>query len=188
LITDVGSTKQNIVAAAEKLGLAPRFVGSHPFAGDHRSGWSASRKEMFKNQIVYLCPNAKTDTSTIGLAESFWTLLGATTVHMDAAAHDELLAWTSHLPHIVSTALAMTLAHKDIWRDQLGSGGRDVTRLAGGSVEMWTAILLENASAIDEALAGVERELAQFRQALRTGEPQRLSDLFDQARNWSNKR
>lgn len=188
LITDVGSTKQRIVSSAEKLELASRFVGSHPLAGDHQSGWGASREDLFENQIVYLCPTAKSDPATIELARSFWSLLGATTVQIDATAHDELLAWTSHLPHVVSTALATALGQKGIARDQLGRGGRDVTRLAGGSVEMWTAILLENAPAIGEAFAGVERELAEVRDALRTNDRTRLNEIFRQAREWSTKR
>ena len=77
---------------------------------------------------------------------------------MSAEQHDLKLAWTSHLPHMVSTALALALARTGVDRVYLGPGGRDVTRLAGSSPEMWTAIALENATAIDAALAATERK------------------------------
>lgn len=185
LITDVGSVKQGIVSAANELGLATRFVGSHPFAGDHRSGFTASRMALFENQIVYLCPTEKTSAETLDFAQSLWTLLGASPELIDAPAHDELLAWSSHLPHVVSTALAIALAEKGINRDQLGRGGRDVTRIAGGSTEMWTAILIENAAAIDAGLSEVERELAEFRQAVRQRDRSSLTQLLETGRDWS---
>jgi prephenate dehydrogenase len=105
---------------------------------------------------------------------------------MDAAAHDDLLAWTSHLPHVVSSALAIAFAGKGIGRDQLGRGGRDVTRLAGGLPEMWTAILIENASAIDAALSSVEHELSRFREAIQRRDAEYLNALFNEGRDWSN--
>src|SRR4051812_8354935 len=79
LITDVGSTKARIVALAETLGLGPRFVGSHPMAGDHRSGWSASRVGLFNEAPVYLCPAAGTDSGAMELADQWWRSIGAST-------------------------------------------------------------------------------------------------------------
>ncbi|MEO5588370.1 MAG: prephenate dehydrogenase/arogenate dehydrogenase family protein [Gemmatimonadaceae bacterium] len=184
LIMDVGSTKQTIVSTAESLKLASRFVGAHPFAGDHRSGWSASRFDLFESQTVFLCPASGTSRATLALAHAFWESLGAKPLEMDAAAHDELLALTSHLPHVVSTALALALADDGIVRCQLGRGGRDVTRLAGGSPDMWTAILLDNSTAIEQAVSGVERQLAQFRELLRTGDRPGLSARLETARDW----
>jgi prephenate dehydrogenase len=186
LITDIGSTKQGIVSAANELELASRFVGSHPFAGDHRTGFAASRADLFENQIVYLCPTEKSSAETLERAQALWTLLGGTPELMDAAAHDDLLAWTSHLPHVVSSALAIAFAGKGIGRDQLGRGGRDVTRLAGGLPEMWTAILIENASAIDAALSSVEHELSRFREAIQRRDAEYLNALFNEGRDWSN--
>ena len=186
LITDVGSVKQGIVSVANELDLATRFVGSHPFAGDHRSGFPASRMGLFENQIVYLCPTEKTSAETLDFAQSLWTLLGASPELIDARAHDELLAWSSHLPHVVSTALAIAFAEKGINRDELGRGGQDVTRLAGGSTEMWTAILIENAEAIDAGLSEMERGFAEFREAIRKRDRNSLTQLFEKGRDWSS--
>lgn len=184
LITDVGSTKRTIVASAEKLGLGNCFVGSHPFAGDHRSGWHASRSDLFENEIVYLSPTAQSTGSAMEAAKSLWTRLGARPMQMDAAEHDELLAWTSHFPHVVSAAVALALAERGIHRRQLGRGGKDMARLSGGSPDLWTAITLENASEIDAALVAMERELAAFRTMLQQGDRDGVREQLTHARNW----
>ena len=185
LITDVGSTKRSIVASAERLALGDCFVGSHPFAGDHRSGWPASRADLFRDEVVYLCPTSESSDSAIDTANSLWELLGGRPVQIDCAEHDVLLAWTSHLPHVVSATLALALAERGIDRAQLGRGGRDVTRLAGGSPDLWTSITIENASEIDAALAAMETGLATFRRLLADGDREALRARLAAARDWS---
>jgi len=184
LITDVGSTKSRIVALAGDLGLGSRFVGSHPLAGDHRSGWDASRTGLFSNARVYICPPTDAPGAVVDLAADFWRRLGANPAVVSADEHDRQLAWTSHLPHMVSTALALALARAGVERADLGPGGRDVTRLAGGSPDVWTAIARENAAALDEALASAERELARLRAALNRADATELRDRFAAARSW----
>ncbi|HMA25279.1 MAG TPA: prephenate dehydrogenase/arogenate dehydrogenase family protein, partial [Gemmatimonadaceae bacterium] len=184
LITDVGSTKSRIVALAGELGLGGRFVGSHPMAGDHRSGWDASRTGLFANARVYICPPGETSGLVVELAADFWRRLGATPEMLSAEDHDEQLAWTSHLPHMVSTALALALARTGIRRDDLGPGGRDVTRLAGGSPDVWTAIARDNAAALDAALATAEREISEIRGALARADTTNLHKRFAAARAW----
>jgi len=184
LITDVGSTKARIVASANDLQLGARFVGSHPMAGGHRSGWDASSAGLFDGAPVYLCPTSCASEDTRSLADAFWRDLGARPICMDAERHDNQLAWTSHLPHIVSTALALTLAQANVGRRDLGPGGRDVTRLAGSSPDVWTAIAHDNAAAIDHALAAAEVEIAGFRRALARNDAVDLHERFSAARNW----
>lgn len=183
LITDVGSTKSRIVALADELGLGSRFVGSHPLAGDHRSGWHASRTGLFSNARVYICPPNGAG-ALVELAASFWRRLGASPVVLSAVDHDRQLAWTSHLPHMVSTALALALARTGVDRGDLGPGGRDVTRLAGGSPDVWTAIARDNAAALDAALAATEREIAGVRRALSRADATELRERFATARAW----
>jgi prephenate dehydrogenase len=184
LITDVGSTKARIVAMATEVGVGDRFVGSHPMAGGHRSGWDASRTGLFNGAPVYLCPAPGADEATQALADAFWRELGARPTCVRADHHDRQLAWISHLPHIMSTALALALAKSGIGRDDLGPGGRDVTRLAGSSPDVWTAIAHDNAAAIDGALAAAEREIAVFRTALAQSDTTALHERFSAARNW----
>lgn len=186
LVTDVGSTKTSIVREARALGLDECFVGSHPMAGDHRSGWSASRRSLFADALVYLCPVAlpRTVSPVVEVAKHFWQWLGATPCLIDAEAHDRHVAWTSHLPHLVSMALGLALAGAGIDRDALGPGGRDTTRLAGSSPEMWTAIAADNRAEIDEALASAEREVATLRAALRGGDTELLRERFAASQAW----
>jgi prephenate dehydrogenase len=185
LITDVGSTKARIVETAHAVGIGDRFVGAHPMAGDHRSGWEASRTRLFVEARVYLCTNAEVRHETLQLAHTFWRRLGACPKEMAADQHDLELAWTSHLPHMVSASLALALARAGVGRDYLGPGGRDVTRLAGSSPEMWTAIALDNAEALETAMQEAEREIASLRAAIKRADRQELSKLLAEARKWA---
>jgi prephenate dehydrogenase len=184
LITDVGSTKARIVALATKLGLGGRFVGAHPMAGDHRSGWGASRAGLFVNAPLYLCPSVDTVPRAMTLADSLWRTLGARPIEMDAKLHDERLAWTSHLPHMIAVILGLTLGEGGVSRDDLGPGGRDMTRIAGSSPDMWTAIAVDNAKPIDAALAVAEREIVALRAEIGRRDAEALHARFTSARKW----
>jgi prephenate dehydrogenase len=183
LIMDVASTKKSIVAAAEAAGLGPRYVGAHPLTGSHRSGWGASRASLFEEARVFLCPSATTTPQALRLAESFWRSLRAGVEVLDAVEHDEQMAWRSHLPQAVSTALALTLRQADVARSALGPGGRDLTRLAGGDPALWTGIMSDNAPAILEALAAMEEQLRLFRERLAAGEDG-VRECFADGRDW----
>ena len=183
LIMDVASTKKRIVAAAEAAGLGPRYVGAHPLTGSHRSGWGASRAGLFEEARVFLCPSASTTPEALRLAESFWRVLRAGVEVLDAAAHDEQMAWRSHLPQMVSTALALTLRQANVSRSALGPGGRDMTRLAGGDPDLWTGIVEDNAAAILEALDAMGEQLRLVRERLAAGEDG-VRECFADGRDW----
>jgi prephenate dehydrogenase len=183
LIMDVASTKKSIVAAAEAAGLGPRYVGAHPLTGSHRSGWGASRASLFDDARVFLCPSASTTPQALRLAESFWRSLRAGVEVLDAEEHDEQMAWRSHLPQAISTALALTLRQAHVSRSALGPGGRDMTRLAGGDPGLWTGIMGDNAPAILEALAAMEEQLRLFRERLAAGEDG-VRECFADGRDW----
>jgi len=183
LIMDVASTKKRIVAAAEAAGLGPRYVGAHPLTGSHRSGWGASRASLFDEARVFLCPSPSTTPQTLKLAESFWRSLRAGVEVLDAEVHDEQMAWRSHLPQAVSTALALTLRQANVPRSALGPGGRDMTRLAGGDPDLWTGIAADNAPAILEALLAMEEQLRLFRDRLAAGEDG-VRECFADGRDW----
>jgi prephenate dehydrogenase len=185
LITDVGSTKRSTIAAAESLEICEKFVGSHPMAGDHRSGWSASRTELFAGATVYLCPTSRAGDESIALASQLWRALGARPHIIDADTHDHLLAYSSHLMQSVATALALALEEAGISRTELGPGGRDSTRLAGGSVEMWTAIARDNADALVPAIRALETQLGRLRTALEGQDARAVRDLWGAASAWS---
>jgi len=183
LIMDVASTKRSIVAAAEAAGLGPRYVGAHPLTGSHRSGWGASRASLFEEARVFLCPSSSTTPDALRLAESFWRSLRAGVEVLDADTHDEQMAWRSHLPQAVSTALALTLRQANVARSALGPGGRDMTRLAGGDPDLWTGIVGDNAPAILQALDAMEQQLRYFRERLAAGEDG-VRECFSDGRDW----
>lgn len=185
LITDAGSTKAGIVAAAARLGLGAKFVGAHPLAGDHRSGWPASRLGLFAGAALYLTPSPESGAEAVALARELWTLVGTRTVEMDAEEHDRLLAWISHLPQVVSSALAAVLAGRGITRGDLGRGGRDVTRLAGSSPGMWRDILAANAAAVTDAIAEMERQLAAARAAIDSGDADAIQAWLAEPNQWA---
>jgi prephenate dehydrogenase len=187
LITDVGSTKSRIVETAHAAGIGDRFVGAHPMAGDHRSGWEASRPGLFVDAPTYLCANREVSADALRLAHTFWSRLGARPEEIAADEHDLKLAWTSHLPHMVSASLALALARAGVDRGYLGPGGRDVTRLAGSSPEMWTAIALDNAPALEAAMQETEREIASLRAAIKRADREEVSERLAAARRWAQR-
>ena len=184
LIMDVGSTKSEVLATATACGLGDRFVGSHPLAGDHQSGWGASRAGLFVGARVFLCPAPQAMVRPFELAMALWTSVGAIPERIAAREHDERMAWSSHLPQVVSATLAIALHRAGIRRTDLGPGGRDVTRLAGSSPEVWTPIARENAMAIAVALAAVEADLRTTRQMLLASDASPLWARLDEARAW----
>jgi prephenate dehydrogenase len=184
LVTDVGSTKASVCAAAEALGIGGVFVGSHPLAGSHLSGWDASRPGLFAGRRVFLAPTPSTGGPALALARGLWSSLGALPEAVDAAAHDLLLARTSHLPHLASVTLARALAAAGVPRAELGPGGRDVTRLAGSSPEMWTAIALDNAAPLAGAVESLRAGLDELHAALLRGDADALHRFFAGARDW----
>lgn len=185
LIIDVGSTKRGAIAAAERAGIAPQFVGCHPMAGDSRGGWPASRTDLFAGATVYLCPTAATRRGHLELARELWQALGGRCSMLDAAEHDRLVAFTSHLPHAASAALALSLSASGIDVDALGPGGRDVLRIAGSGAEMWSAIATENADALLDALRAFRGQLARFETAVAARDETSLRALFADARGWT---
>lgn len=184
LITDAGSTKTSIVRAADALGIGARFVGSHPLAGDHRSGWSASRTGLFDGARVFLCRTRSTEGDAMRLAAALWTMVGGRPEVIDADLHDVRLAWTSHLPQVVSTALALTIIQTGTPRADLGPGGRDMTRLAGSDPALWADILIDNADALTSALGMMGARLSRLQRAVVSGDRDEVQRLFTEARKW----
>jgi prephenate dehydrogenase len=172
LLTDVCSVKSPVLARATAEGLGDRFAGGHPLAGTHGSGFAAARPDRLRGCVVYVC-----ETGTPGGDQaarrvmSFWEqVLEAQPVLIDAAAHDRQLAWTSHLPQAVASALAKALGDRGLAGVSFGTGARDTTRLAASSPDMWLDILLYNRAAVVEALESTEHSLAGLRSLIAAGD------------------
>ena len=184
LVMDVGGTKAAIEARAETLGIGDRFVGCHPLAGDHRSGWDASRAGLFAGAPVFVCQPASGGEDRVVAAEEFWRALGAAPVRVGAAAHDQRLGLTSHLPHMLASALVLALQGAGVARAELGPGGRDMTRLAASPPELWTDIALQNADALASALDACEATLRSLRHEIGARDAARIEERLARATRW----
>lgn len=185
IVTDLGSTKREIGEAAAELGVADRFVGGHPLTGDHRAGWEASRRGLFEGARVFLCPTPATRPPALARVRSLWTELGAEPRETSAEEHDRAVAWSSHLPQVASSALALALDAAGFGPRELGPGGRDATRLAASSPEMWSAICRENADLIEPAVHALEATLADLRAALRSRDAEAIHLFFSRGARWA---
>ncbi len=183
LITDAGSTKAAIVAAVD-AGLAsrrsgPRFVGSHPLAGDHRTGPEHARGDLFDGRVVVVTPTEHTRPAAITEVSGFWQALGANVRTMKPAEHDAALAITSHLPHIAAVALAAATPTELL---PLTAGGwRDTTRVAAADPELWQAIFTANREHVLEAIDLLDQSLASLRESLEQGDNETLRSILETA-------
>ena len=172
VLTDVCSVKAPVMACALSHGLGDRFAGGHPLAGTHASGFAAAAPSRLLGCAVYVCETGAPGGDRAARAVMhFWEeVIEASPILIDAAAHDRQLAWTSHLPQTVASALAKTLADRGLAGLSFGTGARDTTRLAASSPEMWIDILLHNRVAVAEALAATEAQVAELRRLIATGD------------------
>lgn len=150
VIMDVGSVKEPIVAVMERLPGAARTIGGHPIAGKELAGPAAADISLFVERAFVLVPHAATSPDTLLVAEELVRELGALPTVLGAGEHDRTIARTSHLPQLLSLALALSLQPHD--EALAGTGLRDMTRLAASGSSMWNDILLANAANIRAAL------------------------------------
>jgi prephenate dehydrogenase len=172
LLTDVCSVKSPVLARATAEGLGDRFAGGHPLAGTHASGFAAARPDRLRGCVVYVCETGiPGGDQAARRVMSFWEqVLEAQPVLIDAAAHDRQLAWTSHLPQAVASALAKALGDRGLAGVSFGTGARDTMRLAASSPDMWIDILLYNRTAVVEALEATEHSVADLRSLIAAGD------------------
>ncbi|PIE23966.1 MAG: bifunctional prephenate dehydrogenase/3-phosphoshikimate 1-carboxyvinyltransferase [Neptuniibacter caesariensis] len=188
LITDVGSTKANVVNTARRVfkQIPPGFVPGHPIAGAEKSGVAAADEKLFDKHKVILTPLAESSSEAVKLLSDLWQSTGAEVLVMDVPKHDEVLAATSHLPHILAFSLVDTLAQEenhntDIFRYAAG-GFRDFTRIAGSDPTMWHDICLANKAALLEQLDCYMAGLHKLRTAIECSDSETMLGTFTRAR------
>jgi prephenate dehydrogenase len=163
VVTDVGSTKRGIVAAAERLAARRcevHFVGSHPMAGSERAGYSVARVDLYQGATVVLTPTETTDSAAAKSIAELWSALGARVVVLDPATHDRAVAAISHLPHVAAWALVDAVVAFEPDALQIAARGfKDTTRIAASDPDVWREILVDNREAVQASLRA-------FRQAL----------------------
>jgi prephenate dehydrogenase len=175
IVTDVGSTKRSVAAAAETiLPEAVDFVPSHPMSGSEKRGVEFARADLFRHGLCILTPTPKTRPAALARVEEFWKSLGMRTTHLDPATHDRLLADVSHLPHLLAAALLSM--QEDSALELCGKGFLDATRIAGGDGALWRDILVDNADNLRAAVRRLQVELAEVVSLLAPGHGEALKD------------
>jgi prephenate dehydrogenase len=181
IVTDVGSTKRSVVAAAAKVMTRGHghFVGSHPMAGSEKRGVEFARTDLFVGARCIITPTPQTDASAANAVKDFWQSLGMKVVTLSPEDHDRLVCDISHLPHAVAAALvamqsdqAMALA---------GNGFLDTTRVAGGDGALWRDILHDNRDNVADSVRRLRDKLDEMLKLLDAGSRDALARWLDDA-------
>lgn len=185
VVIDVGSTKKGISNSVLSHPKRKQFLATHPMAGTEYSGPEAAVKNLFDKKVCIICDQDKVSMHANKLVQKVYQTLKMRMIYMDAESHDEHAAFVSHISHISSFVLALTVLDKEKSEKtifDLASGGFESTaRLAKSSSEMWSQIFVENDQAILDVLDDYTNYLDKFKHAIKTGNTEALSDLIKEA-------
>jgi cyclohexadieny/prephenate dehydrogenase len=186
LVTDVGSTKDAICReAAARLPAHALFVGSHPMAGSEKGGMDHAHAGLFNGHACLITPTPATPPAAIVAVRALWQDIGMRVSVVSPAEHDQIVAHISHLPHMLASLLSHQLAACPAeWAGFAGNGLRDTTRVAGGSPDLWLAILQQNQHQIHTAVAAFSAGLQQFQSALAAGDWPALRAMLASGRDY----
>ncbi len=192
VLTDVGSCKASVVAAAKRVfdGMPPRFVPAHPIAGREKSGVEASLEDLFVAHKVILTPDNGTDQAAIATVTRMWEATGAQVKTLGIEQHDLVLAATSHLPHVLAYSLVDTIAETDYVEQifQFAAGGfRDFSRIASSDPVMWRDICLDNKAVTVELINAYQTILDQIKESITGSDGESLEELFKAAKLLRNR-
>ena len=177
IVSDVGSTKQEIVS---KLGkIFPRYVGSHPLAGSEKRGIINADSFIFKDSLCILTPTKNTDKEALGKVKRLWAKLGAKVIFLAPATHDKLLSHLSHLPHVVAFSLIESIPKR--YLRFAPSSLRDTTRIALSDSRLWVDIFLSNQKNMLKSIEEFQRNLSKIKYAIRKKDKKLLSSILKQA-------
>lgn len=188
IVSDVGSTKQAVIRdVAPHLRDGIHFVPGHPVAGTEHSGPDAGFAELFEGRWCILTPPPGTDAQAVDRVAALWRQVGSQVEIMDPQHHDQVLAITSHLPHLIAYTIVHTATELEESLQQevikFSAGGfRDFTRIAASDPVMWRDIFLNNKEAVLEMLQRFTEDLTALQRAIRWGEGDKLQDLFTRTR------
>jgi len=195
VVTDIGSCKSGVMRAAE--GLKPRgvfFIGSHPMAGTEKSGPEAAFPTLYNNADVFICPCPDSPAEAVEAVDTLWRAVGTRTSTIDAARHDDLVAHTSHVLHILASALALSVLDAPDDETRLerfrgcATGFRDTSRIASSSPRMWREIIEHNREFVLAAMRDFDRRYELYRRLIESGDFDGFERLFAEGRelrdNW----
>ncbi len=186
IVTDVGSVKAAVVRELEPVVAAAgaRFVGSHPMAGGERVGVNWSRADLFSLGVCAVTPTAGSDPEAANRLTDFWQGVGMRVLSMSPEQHDEYVARSSHLPHLLAAVLADYVLDPQFpgeQRDLCAGGFRDSTRIASGPVPMWRGILSANRENLVRDLEAIRERLAVFQTVLKENDSVRIEAILKEA-------
>lgn len=187
IVMDVGSVKRSVVTDVAKVnGRGITFIGTHPMAGSEKSGMEFARADLFDKKIVAIIGDWP--EKIMNRIKEFWTAFGAQTVSISADFHDEIVASTSHMPHLISSAISRSL-EKDGWAEVkffglYGKGLLDTTRVSQGSPEMWADIILHNDDNIERALIDFTREIDTLIHIIRNKKRKELIEYLSKSKEF----
>lgn len=188
ILVDTCSTKREVMDLFHELGMQGRFIGGHPMAGSERSGYGASRANLYENAWFVLTPYPETNEADYARVARHVAMTGALPVRMDADMHDRATAHISHMPHAVATLLVTTVARADGTAGdmrRLAAGGfKDLTRIASASPELWAGICLSNRDQLLGAMASMRDGMDAFTRLLAADDAPGLRALFEEGRQW----
>ena len=187
IITDVGSAKGSVVKAAQSAfkDIPATLVPGHPIAGTEKSGVEASFPELYENRRIIITPLETSSTTAISKVKSMWQACGADVIETTIEHHDEVLAATSHLPHMLAFSLVDTLAKMDAKNeifDFAAGGFRDFTRIASSDPDMWRDICLANGDALVEMIKKFSDDLQLLSEAIENNDSTYLKETFSRAK------
>ena len=178
VVIDVGGTKENIEKELSKL--TSNFVGCHPLAGSEKKGIENAKTDIFNNSICIITPSVRTRRSTLKKVKLLWQKLGAKTVMMHPKQHDRILAFTSHLPHIVAFSLMGTIPDKFL--NVSSNGLKDTTRISGSDGLLWSQIFLSNRKNLLAAVSSFQVKLVALKLALKKKNIKHLTKILSLAK------
>ncbi len=178
VVIDVGSTKENIVSKAGAL--IPNFVGCHPLAGSEKKGIENARGDIFAGSICIITPAIDTNKNHLNKIKLLWRKLGAKIVILTPKKHDQILAFTSHLPHMIAFSLIGSIPDEFL---KLSSGGlKDTTRISGSNALLWSEIFLSNRKNLIASVSSFQAKLAALKLALKNRDMKRLTKILSAAK------
>lgn len=181
ILTDAGSTKSAIVRGIDgQLPAGVAFIGSHPLAGSEKRGPKFADARLFEGRVAIVTYTEQTDAAALQQVADFWQALGSRVKRMNPEAHDRALALTSHLPHLLASALAGILPAE--LAELAATGFRDTTRIAAGDPALWTGIFEQNRLALLDALSLLETRLGEYRHAIDRQDHAAMDRLLTEAK------
>jgi len=191
IVTDVGSTKASVINIAKQVfGHMPKnFIPAHPIAGKEQSGVEAAQADLFNNKRVIITPEDNSNALSVSAVSALWQSVGAKVEVMDADKHDDLLAMTSHLPHMLAFSLMDYLMSSNPDACHYAAGGfKDFSRIASSDAVMWRDICINNPDQIIKHIEGYQESLSSIAHLIKNNQPEELEKLFSDAKsardNW----